>query len=361
MSPDQVEAVAAMLYAEMICMGYTHVAEFHYLHNDTTGKPYANPGEMCERLLAAADTAGIKITLVPVLYQKGNFGAAPQPRQRRFIIPAIDDYLHLLDLVSNLVSKSNNYGLGFGVHSLRAVDTADIITVYQQGPKHIPFHLHAAEQLKEVEDCIGYCNQRPVEWLLENLPLSDRFHLVHCTHMNDFEVAALARTAANVVLCPGTEGNLGDGIFRFSDYTKTGGSWSIGTDSHISLNPLEDLRWLDYAQRLVTHKRNAFDNPAHVLLSSALFAGRKAMDNHRTTKFFELNSAFDAVVYDTKSPLLANPESTHLLPSIIFTCDSSNILGTLINGKWIVKNRQHTRRDAIMANYIKAVKNLITE
>ena len=358
MTPDQVEATATMLYAEMIRKGYTHVAEFHYLHNDENGKAYSNPAEMGERLIAAAVTAGINITLIPVLYKTGNFGEGPQLRQRRFISPTIDSYLFLLNETARVVSKNHNSHLAFGIHSLRAVDLVDVITTYQEGPMAIPFHLHAAEQVREVEDCIAYCNQRPVEWLLENLPVSDRFHLVHCTHMNDFEVSALARTGANVVLCPGTEGNLGDGIFRLSDYVNNGGNWSIGTDSHISLNPLEDLRWLDYAQRLTTHKRNTFDNPAQLLITKAFYAGRKAMNNRFSGKIFELNAPFDAVVFDADSPLLARPGLTHLLSTILYNCDSSNIIGTIINGQWIVKNQLHHRSNEIRSRFVRTLKTL---
>lgn len=361
MTPDQVEATAAMLYAEMIRKGYTHVAEFHYLHNDKDGKRYSNLVEMGERLIAAAVTAGINITLIPILYKTGNFGEAPQPRQRRFISQTTDSYLHLLNASAEVVSKNQNSRLGFGVHSLRAVDLADIITTFHEGPKTIPFHLHAAEQLKEVEDCLGYCNRRPIEWLLESLPVSDRFHLVHCTHMNDVEVSTLARTGANVVLCPGTEGNLGDGVFRLSDYANFGGNWSIGTDSHISLNPLEDLRWLDYAQRLVTHKRNTFDSPAQVLMTNALYAGRKAMNNNFPRKFFDVKLPFDAVVFDADSPLLAKSGFVHLLSTILYNCDSSNIIGTIVNGKWVVKNKEHHRGDEITAKFIHTIRTLRME
>ena len=356
MSPDQVEATATMLYAEMVRKGYTHVAEFHYLHNDKNGKRYANLIEMGERLIAAAVTAGINITMIPILYKQGNFGEDPQPRQRRFISQTIDDYLLLLNATAQIVSKNVNCRLGFGIHSLRAVNAADIITTFHEGPKLVPFHLHASEQLKEVEDCMAYCNKRPLEWILESLPVSDRFHLVHCTHMNDYEVSALAQTGANVVLCPGTEGNLGDGIFRLSDYANNGGNWSIGTDSHISLNPLEDLRWLDYTQRLTTHKRNTFDNPAQVLMNKALYAGRKAMNNSHTRKYFDMKAPFDAAVFDADSPLLAKSDSAHLLSTIFYNCDSSNIIGTIVNGKWIVRNQMHRRGDGIKSKFIQMLK-----
>ncbi|SHH99888.1 formimidoylglutamate deiminase [Chryseolinea serpens] len=357
LDPAQIEAVAAMLYAEMLRKGYTSVAEFHYLHHDPSGKPYSNWAETGERLIAAAKTAGIKITLVPVFYQKGNFGEPPQPRQRRFISATLDDYLHLLDDSAAAVKNDENAKLGFGVHSLRAVNAEDVINTFKDGPTNIPFHLHAAEQRKEVSDCEAYLKKRPVQWLTENLPLNERFHIVHCTHMNDEEVLALARSGAQVVLCPGTEGNLGDGIFRLTDYARAGGNWSIGTDSHISLNPLEDLRWMDYAQRLTTHQRNTFDDGATKLMTKTLEGGRRAMTASPVKDFFALHAPFDAAVFDAANPFLERGLD-HMLPSILYTSDASALLGTLVNGKWRVKNHVHLQQESIRAPFRGALKNL---
>ncbi|HEY9047809.1 MAG TPA: formimidoylglutamate deiminase [Ohtaekwangia sp.] len=357
LDPDQVEAVAAMLYAEMLRKGYTHVAEFHYLHHDKNGQTYSNLAEMGERLVAAAKTAGIKITLIPVFYQKGGFGQEPQPRQRRFISSTVDEYFHLLDDSATIVADNAHATLGFSVHSLRAVDARDIVSTFEQGPKNIPFHLHAAEQLKEVSDCLAHLKQRPVEWLLNNLPVDDRFHIVHCTHMTDDETIELAKSGANAVLCPGTEGNLGDGIFNLTTFARHEGSWSIGTDSHISLNPLEDLRWLDYAQRFTTHKRNTFDDGASILIQKTLLAGRKAMGTI-PANYFAIGNSFDAVVYNAKAPLLAQADINHLLPAILYTSDSGDTLGTLVQGKWIVKNQHHARAERITSSFLQAVKRL---
>ncbi|MBL0741744.1 formimidoylglutamate deiminase [Chryseolinea lacunae] len=358
LDPDQIEAVAAMLYAEMLRRGYTSVAEFHYLHHDTDGKPYANWAETGERLVAAAKTAGIKITLVPVFYQKGNFGEDPQPRQRRFISRTLDDYLHLLDDSSAAVLNYDDARLGFGVHSLRAVEARDVIATFSDGPTNIPFHLHAAEQLKEVADCEAYLKTRPVQWLTDNLPVNNRFHIVHCTHMTDAEMSALANSGAHAVLCPGTEGNLGDGIFRLTDYAKAGGNFSIGTDSHISLNPLEDLRWLDYAQRFTTHQRNTFDDGAQTLFTKTLTGGRRAMSTDAASQFFALQMPFDAVVFDAANPFLARLPQ-HLLPSLLYTADSGALLGTLVNGKWVVKNQAHAAADVIRPGFKAAMKKLL--
>lgn len=344
MNPDQMQAVAAMAYAEMVRKGYTHVAEFHYLHHDKNGKPYANLAEMGERIIAAAKDAGIKVTLVPIFYQKGGFGKSPQEKQRRFISKGIDEYFHLLDDTSNAVVKNSHAHLGFGVHSLRAVEPDTIIETFNQGPKNIPFHLHAAEQLKEIEDSVQYLKARPIEWLLSKLPLNERFHIVHCTHMNDAEVVGLAKSRANAVLCPGTEGNLGDGIFRLTEFKNAGGQFSIGTDSHISLNPLEDLRWLDYAQRMTTHKRNTYSDGAKALVNTTLHSGRMAMGNIQS-EYFSIGSALDAVIYDAKSPLLSSENISHKLSAIVYTSDTSDVLGTLVDGRWVVHGGKHIHGD----------------
>jgi formimidoylglutamate deiminase len=336
-NPQQLQEIATKLYKQLIKNGYTHVAEFHYLHHDENGRRYSNLAEMGERLIAAAETAGIKIALVPVLYHTGNFGQPPQPRQRRFILETVDDYFKLLDSSRQAIAYYKDATLGFGIHSLRAADATDIINTFHQGPKDLPFHLHAAEQLKEVADCTHFLGQPPVAWLLQNLPVNDRFHIVHGTHMTDEEIQMLATSGANVVLCPGTEANLGDGIFRLIDFANQNGSFSIGTDSHISLNPLEDLRWLDYAQRLVTHRRNTFADGASTLINKTFAAGCKAM-GETTSEYFAVGKPLDAAIYSMMYPVLGQATLQHLLPAIIYTADSSALYGTLINGRWVYRN-----------------------
>lgn len=357
-NPDQAQAIAAMLYAEMARHGYTHVAEFHYLHHDKDGKPYANLAEMGLRMVEAANSAGIKITLIPVFYQKGGFGLDPQPRQRRFISKTVDDYFHLLDDSAHAIVNHAHASLGFSVHSLRAVDLKDIITTYNNGPKNIPFHVHVSEQKKEVSDCLAHCGKRPMQWMLENLPVNERFHLVHSTHLDVDEVKELAASKANVVLCPSTEGNLGDGIFRMKEYLKLGGHWTIGTDSHIGLNPFEEFRMIDYRQRLVTNLRNTFEGDASLyLLNEAVQQGRAAM-GRKTNDHFERGQPFDALIINAGTHLLANTTEKNRLASILYTSDSSRNLGTIVNGKWIVKNQHHNNGHEIKTAFSKAMKEL---
>ncbi|MEX2235008.1 MAG: formimidoylglutamate deiminase [Cyclobacteriaceae bacterium] len=360
LDPDQMQAVAAMLYAEMLKRGYTHVAEFQYLHHDKDGKAYDNLAEMSISLIAAAAIAGIKITLIPVFYQKGGFGKKAESAQRRFCFQNIDQYFRLLDDCSEVVKDLSTSQLGFGVHSLRAADTDDILAIAQRGPQDIPFHIHAAEQLKEVNDALGFIKQRPVEWLLNNLSLNERFHLIHCTHLTDTEVTRLAQSKANVVLCPGTEANLGDGIFRLTDFARHSDNWSIGTDSHISLNPLEDLRWLDYTQRVTTHKRNTFADGASVLLKNTFISGKRAM-GITSSDFFEVGQPLDAVVYNGDSPLLNTAGVEHLLPTLVYTADGSSVSGTIVDGDWIAKDLHHRSESEILKDFQHALKKISSQ
>src|SRR6478609_6644496 len=314
--PEQAESIAAMLYAEMVRHGYTHVAEFHYLHHDKDGKPYSHLAEMGERMVSAAKTAGIKITLVPVFYQRGNFGVDFNPRQRRFISKTTEEYLRLLNASKDVIKTYSDARLGLSVHSLRAVDFADVKKTFESGPKELPFHLHMSEQKKEVNDCYAFCNTRPMQWLLENLSVNERFHLVHSTHLDDQELTQLAKSKANVVLCPSTEGNLGDGIFRMKEYVKLGGHWSIGTDSNIGLNPLEEFRMIDYRQRLITNHRNTFEGDAAAyLVNESVSSGRKAMGLNSKNNF-EVGKPLDAVVFNSKSHLLSETSEKNRLAAI---------------------------------------------
>ncbi|MCW5911398.1 MAG: formimidoylglutamate deiminase [Cyclobacteriaceae bacterium] len=355
LDPDQAQAVAAMLYAEMVRVGYTHVAEFHYLHHDKEGGPYAQPAEMGLRMVEAAKQAGIKITLIPVFYQKGGFGLDPQPRQRRFISKTVDDYFKLLDASAEAIKDYADATLGFSVHSLRAVELNDIKTTFQQGPKQQPFHLHVAEQKKEISDCLAYCAKRPMQWLLDNVDVNDRFNLVHSTHLDDDELTRLAKSGASVVLCPSTEGNLGDGIFRMKEYVRLGGKWCIGTDSHIGLNPLEEFRMIDYRQRLITNQRNTFEGDAAAyLVNEGIASGRRAM-GVASPDHFEIGQPLDAVVYHSGSHLLAHTSAKNRLATLLYTGDTSRIAGTLVNGKWVVKDQHHQNGHAIKAAFAKAM------
>ena len=297
-----------------------------------------------------------------MFYQKGGFGMEPQPRQRRFISPTVDGYLRLLEASQNATKAYSGASLGYGIHSLRAVQPADIDITIKSAPRNLPFHIHIAEQLKEIEDAKVYLKQRPVEWLLNNTEVTDNCHLVHATHLTEDEVHGIAGSGAYVVLCPSTEGNLGDGIFPLKEFQKKGGRWSIGTDSHVGLNPLEELRILDYGQRLTSHQRNTFiaagqpDSGAYGY-RQALLAGRKAMGN-RNTSYFEPGQAFDAVVYNAGTALLACSSAENRLSTIVYAADASMTLGTIINGEWKSKNNIHMSHKDIVSNFTRCIAKL---
>ena len=357
LNPDKIKNIAAMLYTELVRNGYSNVAEFHYVHHDKNGKPYAQLAAMGEALIEAANEAGIKITLIPIFYQKGGFGVEPKTRQRRFISKTFEDYAKLFEASAEVCKRYENANIAVGIHSMRGVDANDILRVINELPNNVPFHIHVSEQLKEVEDCVAFLGKRPVEWLLENVQLNERFHLVHATHLTENETERLAKSHANVVLCPSTEGNLGDGIFPLRNYQSFGGNWSIGTDSHIGLNPFEELRLLDYGQRVISHKRNTFGEDGGLFaITKATIAGRKAMNNFET-EFFAVGADFDACVINANEPLLANVSLENLASTILYSADASQIYGTFVAGKLIQKDENV---QAIKERFINCVKSFRT-
>ena len=234
MTPDDVEAVAAQVYVEMLEAGFAAVAEFHYLHHAPDGSAYASRAEMAGRIVAAARRVGIGLTLLPVFYAHSTFGGAPpKPEQRRFISD-VASFARLIDDCRGLVKDAPGEAVGIAPHSLRAVtpgELAEVVSIAEGAP----IHIHAAEQIREVEDCIAWSGAPPVRWLLDHAAVDDRWCLVHATHMNDEETRGLARSGAVAGLCPVTEANLGDGIFNASEYLRFAGRYGVGSDSNISI------------------------------------------------------------------------------------------------------------------------------
>lgn len=255
MTPEQAEAVALRLYVDMLENGFTRVGEFHYLHHDRDGSAYADVAEMGKRIACAAHSSGIGLTLLPVFYAHSSFGgAAPNDGQRRFIND-LDQYARLVEGCQSALSLMDGAVLGIAPHSLRAVTPDELKIVVQMLPQ-TPVHIHVAEQVKEVEDCISWSGKRPVEWLLDNMELSKRWCLIHATHMHDDETKRMAKTGAIAGLCPITEANLGDGTFNASVFTNAGGKFGIGSDSNVLIGLGDELRQLEYSQRLLHRARN---------------------------------------------------------------------------------------------------------
>ena len=361
-NPSQLENIAAQLYSEMLRHGYSHVIEFHYLHHDKKGKFYENIAEMGLRLINAAKISGIKITLVPILYQKSGFDQEPLPEQKRFIHDTLSDYWKMLEASSHQCQYYDYASCGVGIHSLRAVDPHLVTQFCKEIDPSMVFHIHLSEQLKEIDDCMIYLGQRPVEWFADNINLGPQHNLVHCTHLTKNEIQSLGRSEATVVLCPSTEGNLGDGIFPLTDYMAKGGNWSIGTDSHIGLNPFEELRLLDYGQRLISHRRDSFTTTKYPssgqhAMNQIIKCGRQSAGVAKT-QFFQVGHAFDACVIDASHPLVESTGKTHLLNTMIYSSDSRMILGTLVNGAWIVKNGIHKSQNEINKKFLQSMKEL---
>ena len=356
--PEEMEDIALMLYTEMLRHGYTAVAEFHYLHHNLDGSAYEEKAAMGQALLKAAGSTGIKLTLLPIFYQRGGFQDQMNPLQRRFISQTADDYLDLFYQTEKLVNNTANSKLGMGIHSLRAASPESICEIFESVPLGIPKHIHVAEQQKEVVEAQQFLGHRPITWLLQNLSLEGNYHLVHATHMDSVEVEQLAHSKAHVVVCPSTEGNLGDGFFSLRAFMQSGGRWSIGTDSHISLNPCEELRWLDYGQRLRHQKRNAFcfegsDEGGEIALKQAILHGRAAAGY--SDQPLSVGEPFDAVVYDASQPLLSASPKSHRLSTIVYTSDISSIMATVVNGRWYVINQQHLQQEKLRDNFIRTL------
>ncbi len=281
-SPEQLHVIARQLYIEMLKAGYTSVAEFHYVHHDPQGSPYADPTELSRRISAAASQSGIGLTLLPVLYSHSGFGGqAPNDGQRRFI-NRTEQYLDLQARLKPLLAAQPAQQLGLCFRSLRAVTPEQIAAVLAASDKHCPVHIHIAEQQKEVDDCLAWSGRRPLQWLYENVEVDPRWCLVHATHAEADEVGLMARSGAVAGLCLTTEANLGDGIFPAVNFLAQGGRMGIGSDSHVSLSVVEELRWLEYGQRLRDQRRNRLygaNQPmvGRTLYDAALSGGAQAL------------------------------------------------------------------------------------
>ena len=352
--PDELQAIAAQLYVEMLKAGYTHVCEFHYLHNAPDGKPYADPAAMSRAIIGAAREAGIGLTLLPVLYMTGGFDGRPlSERQKRFGL-SIDDYLRLLE--SLIALESDVLRVGIALHSLRAVSESAMREVLaSSSTRDRVVHIHIAEQIGEVQDCLSLRGARPVQWLFDHADVNERWCLVHATHLDESEMRKLAKSGAVAGLCPTTEANLGDGLFPLSAFLDANGVLGIGSDSHISVSPVEELRWLEYGQRLVTRHRNiAARAPGasvgNVLWKAALRGGRQAAGMP--------DAARDFIVLDEASPLLAARDEHSVLDTLLFAGNTPLVRDVMAAGEWVVRDFRHRDEDRIAARYREVVEAL---
>jgi formimidoylglutamate deiminase len=360
LGPDDLKAIAAQLYVEMLKAGYTQVCEFHYLHHQPDGTPYAPAEAMSLALVEAARETGIALTLLPVLYMSGGFDGRPlSARQQRFG-HAVEAYLRLLETLR--AYEGDDLRTGIALHSLRAVPGAALREVLASEPaQRGPVHIHIAEQVGEVQDSLAVRGARPVEWLFDHADVDARWCLVHATHLTGDETQRLARSGAVAGLCPVTEANLGDGLFPLADYLDAGGTLGIGSDSHISISPVEELRWLEYGQRLATRHRNiaarhAGDSVGETLWRAALRGGAQA--SGMTVGELRAGARADLVVLDDASPLLAARDERSLLDSFLFAGNTPLVRHVMCGGQWVVRDFVHRDEARIAARYRATVEAL---
>ena len=340
--PSQLQHCAAGVYMEMLRNGYTACAEFHYLHRAPDGRPYDHPAEMSERLLAAAGAAGIGLTLLPVLYRRSGFGAdRVEGRQARFAL-GVDEYLRLVHHCRSRATGDPLLQVGVAPHSLRAVDRDDLLALQGEFVAG-PVHIHVAEQPREVEDCLHHLGARPVEWLLDTLPLDEHWCLVHATHTTPEEVARAAAAGAVAGLCPSTEADLGDGFFDAETWVAEGGAWGVGSDSNLRLSPGEELRLLEFGLRLRSGRRNVLategESCGRFLFTAAAAGGGQALGQ----PIGQIAPGFraDLVELEVRHPWLQGLAGDELLDTLVFAGGPELIRSVYVAGALRVRDGEH--------------------
>ncbi|MGI9336613.1 MAG: formimidoylglutamate deiminase [Gammaproteobacteria bacterium] len=354
---ESLAAIAAELYVEMLEAGYTAVGEFHYVHHQPDGNPYDEPAELSLALLEAAEEAGIGITLLPTLYAAGGFGGVPvDPGQIRFANDA-GSYLRIVERIHQACAGRDDRAFGISPHSLRAVPEAllrDVLSSLDELDARAPVHIHIAEQTREVDDCVAWSGARPVQWLLEHFDVDDRWCLIHATHMTDAEIASSAATGAVAGLCPSTEANLGDGIFAAREFLAAAGRIAIGSDSQISVSPAEELRALEYSQRLVHRSRNVLAggpqrSTARTLLDAVSSGGALCMS--RPIGAIDRGRRADFVVLDDAHPALIERSGDAVLDSWVFSAGNRCIKDVYVGGIQQVRGGRHVRGAEILERF----------
>ena len=363
LSPDDVQAIARQLYIEMLEAGFTSVCEFHYLHHDVDGRPYARPAAMAEAILAAAREVGMRLTLLPVLYQHGGFdGRALSARQQRFG-HATDAFVRLVDDLRAASSATPGVRVGVAFHSLRAVTLPTMREVLGAlDEPGMPVHLHIAEQQAEVADGLATHGRRPVQLLLDEMPVDARWTLVHATHLDEAEVRGIAASGATVAICPTTEANLGDGLFPLRAFLAAGGRYGIGSDSHVSVSPIEDLRWLEYGQRLVEQKRSrALLGPgsnAEAMLRAV--AASAAASTGQGIGTLQTGGAVDALVLDADAPAMVGATPEDALDRWVFCGNRPLVRDVFVDGRRVVADGRHPQRESAAAAYAATLRRLLS-
>ncbi|MCB8882862.1 formimidoylglutamate deiminase [Acidisoma cellulosilytica] len=360
--PDDLSAIADYLFIEMLKAGYTTVGEFHYLHNDSGGAAYADPAEMSGRLVRAAADTGIGLTVLPVLYMRAGFDGAPlEAAQRRFATNE-EQLLNILESLRWHGRDSTNLRVGIAPHSLRAVSVDVLRHIASALPEDTTIHIHVAEQMREVEDCIAATGSRPVELLMAEAPVGPSWCLIHATHVLHDELADIAASGAVAGLCPITEGNLGDGVFPLPEFLTTGGRFGIGSDSNVTLNPWEELRLLEYGQRL-THGRRCMSLPEDAsgsvggaMYRAALTGGAAALG--QPVGVIAEGFRADLTVLDRNRLSQPDAEGDDILDSAIFTGSSLPVRDVMVGGIWRVREGYHPQEQTARAAFAAALRRI---
>lgn len=365
-TPDQLEAIATGLYVEMLEAGYTSVCEFHYVHHDHDGRPYADDAALSMCLLRSAARAGIGLTLLPVLYQTSGFGAAPPSGGQRRFIRSTDNMLALLQKLKPLC-EAQGARLGLAPHSLRAVppdSLREALAGLHALDATAPVHIHIAEQTAEVDACLAWNGQRPVQWLLDHASVDDRWCLIHATHMSPDESVHAAQTGAVAGLCPSTEANLGDGIFDAASWLQGGGRWGVGSDSHACVNAAQELMLLEYTQRLATRQRNVLatiEQPcvATAMTLAAVAGGAQA--SGRPVAGLAVGQQADLLVLDAQHLLLRDlPTPEAMLSAHVFASHrQSAMLQVWVGGRLLVQSGRHALHDSALSGGVVARQQLL--
>ena len=360
LGPDELEPIAAFAQMQMLEAGFAAVAEFHYVHHQPGGRPYDRLSELSNRIVAAACETGIGLTLLPVLYRHGGCGGKPLEAAQLRFGNSPERFARLREEADAVVRALDaDACTGVAIHSLRAVDPEGLAFAAALAPRS-PVHIHAAEQTAEVEEVEACLGARPVEWLLANAGVDERWCLVHATHMTPGETAGLAGSGAIAGLCPITEASLGDGIFDGASYQVRGGRLGVGTDSNIRISLAEELRMLEYSQRLRDRARAVLARPdgstGRTLFEAVARGGAQAAMRDAGT--LAPGRLADLVVLDAEAADLVGKQGDTLLDSFIFAGGDVMITDVWSAGRHVVEEGRHVRRDEITGRYVGAINGL---
>ena len=363
-NPQQLLDVSAYLYMELIKQGYTSVAEFHYLHHQPGGNHYPHLSQLSESIIGAANSSGINLTLLPTLYMTAGFDKGPLAQQQQRFGNSTNSFLRVVEQAQEQCKMHHQHSIGIGFHSLRAVPKeafSEVLSHFQTTKNPKPIHIHIAEQVKEVQQCLAHFGCRPVEWLLNTMGVDKNWCLVHATHMTKEETIGLAKTGATVGLCPSTEANLGDGLFPLTQFLDSNGHIAIGSDGNTCTNPMEEMRLLEYGQRLVMLNRNIGSNVAQKhtgtrLLQECLNGGARSIATK--TGAIEVGYRADLLVLDHHSADLSITDDEFIMDTLLFAPNQSLVRSVMAAGEWHVRDFKHRDETRLTQAFVKTLKSL---